>query len=157
MRYDGANLTLVGRAVKDPQLTTTAGRDRVRLRVVSTERRYDEQTRTWVDGEEYGANVVCWGGLAKKVMDLIHKGDPLVICGRLSTRRVEREEGVDYFTDLRADVVAIDVAKANGRIKHVTLNERPADEPVGGGFPDRDSIDEEMALLDDDRELVSTG
>lgn len=156
MRFDGANLTMVGRVVKDPQLTSTVTGDLVRLRVVSRERRFDEQSGTWVDGEEYGVNVACWGGLARGVMDLVRKGDPLVICGRLSTRRVEREEKVDYFTDLRADVVAIDVAKANGRVKHVPPNERVADEPAAD-YPGPEPTEEMAALLDDDRELVSTG
>lgn len=162
MRSDAANLTLAGRAVTDPQLASTASGDRVRFRVVSTERRFDEASGAWVNGDEFGVNVVCWGRLARGVMDLIRKGDPIIVAGRLVTRRVERDQSVDYYTDLKADVVAIDVARANGRVKRVPPNERIPEDAPGSGFGDHvevetDADDLATEPIDLDRSLVATG
>jgi single-strand DNA-binding protein len=111
-----AAITLVGRAGTDPQLSSGPTGDRVSLRVVATERRLDRTTQEWVDGDEFGVSVVCWKGLAKAVLGTVRKGDPLVVCGRIATRRFERDGVTQYFTEIKADTVGLDVAKVGGRI-----------------------------------------
>ena len=54
MRMDAATVTIVGRAVTAPTRSTTSAGDRVSFRVVSTERRYDQESKEWVDGDEFG-------------------------------------------------------------------------------------------------------
>jgi single-strand DNA-binding protein len=128
MRMDAATVTIVGRAVTNPVLTTSVAADRATFRVVSTERRLDQATNEWVDGEEFGIGVVCWRYLAQRVADTIRVGDPIVVIGRISTRKYERSDGSsDYFTDVRADLVAVDVSKMGGRF----VRGRPSSEPGG--------------------------
>jgi single-strand DNA-binding protein len=116
MRMDAATVTIVGRAVTNPVLTTSVAADRATFRVVSTERRLDQATKEWIDGDEFGVGVVCWRHLAQRVADSIRVGDPIVVIGRISTRKYERSDGsFDYFTDVRADLVAVDVSKMGGR------------------------------------------
>lgn len=116
MRNDGAVLTMTGRAATNPTISGGKG-ERISFRAVSTERRFDEAGGEWIDGDEFGVTVVCWRQLGAAVLQLVRKGDPVVVVGRISTRKFDREGVVDYFTEVKADHVGFDVAKANGRIK----------------------------------------
>jgi single-strand DNA-binding protein len=116
MRMDGAELTMSGRAATNPAISGGKG-ERVSFRAVSTERRFDEASGDWVDGDEFGVTVVCWRQLGSSVLQLLRKGDPVVVVGRISTRKFERDGVVDYFTEVKADHVAFDVARSVGRVK----------------------------------------
>ena len=136
MRTDGASITIVGRAATNPMVASGAsGADRVTLRVVSTERRYDDATGQWVDGDEFGANVVCWRAVAAGVLKTVRKGDPVVVTGRISTRRFERNGVTEYFTDVKADTLGFDVGRAKDRIRRSdgdSAVEPTADDPSTG-------------------------
>ena len=132
MRYDGAELTLSGRAATNPSISA-GNAERVTFRAVSTERRYDEAAGEWVDGDEFGIAVVCWRTLGTSVLSLVRKGDPVVVTGKLSTRRYEKDGGTDYFTECKADHVAIDVGRAAGRIRRQELSTAPSSTPDGAG------------------------
>ncbi len=158
MRNDGAELTLSGRAATNPSISTSNA-ERVTFRAVSTERRYDEAAGDWVDGDEFGVAVVCWRQLGTSVLQLVRKGDPVVVTGKLSTRRYEKDGARDYFTECKADHVAIDVGRASGRIRRQELSAasdaagKPepgsAETPgAGSGDPFQDGADST------DRELV---
>jgi len=108
---------MVGRAASDPKVSTGPKGDRVTLRVVSTERRHDEASGDWVDGDEFGVSVVCWRQLAANVLQLVRKGDPVLVRGRISTRKFDREGVVDYFTEVKAEFIGFDVAKGAGRLR----------------------------------------
>ncbi|GAA1999395.1 single-stranded DNA-binding protein [Nakamurella flavida] len=132
MKNDGATVTIVGRVAGNPQVAEGGTGDRVTFRVVSTERRYDEATQGWVDGAEYGVSVVCWRSVAAGVLGQVRKGDPLVVIGRLSTRRYEKDGAVEYFTEVRADLVALDIARSGNRFRRSTPEERPAESVDAG-------------------------
>lgn len=116
MRNDGAVLTMSGRAATNPAISGGKG-DRVSFRAVSTERRFDEASGDWIDGDEFGVTVVCWRQLGASVLQMLRKGDPVVVVGKISTRKFERDGVADYFTEVKADHVAFDVARSPGRIK----------------------------------------
>lgn len=130
MRYDGAELTLSGRAATNPSISA-GNAERVTFRAVSTERRFDEAAAEWVDGDEFGIAVVCWRQLGTSVLGLLRKGDPVVITGRLSTRRYEKDGVTDYFTECKAEHVAIDVGRAAGRIRRQELSNNSSTTPEG--------------------------
>lgn len=112
-----ATITLVGRVGTDPHLTPTATGDRTNLRVVATERRLDRNTQEWVDGDEFGVSVVCWRILATAVVATVRKGDPVVVTGRISTRRfVDNNGATQYYTEVKADTVGLDVGRVGNRI-----------------------------------------
>ncbi|ACV78201.1 single-stranded DNA-binding protein [Nakamurella multipartita] len=111
-----ASITLVGRAGTDPQLSSGPTGDRVSLRVVATERRFDRGIQEWVDGDEFGVSVVCWKALATAVLGTVRRGDPVIVCGRIATRRFDKDGVTQYFTEIKADAIGLDVAKVGGRI-----------------------------------------
>jgi single-strand DNA-binding protein len=162
MRMDGAELTMSGRAATNPAISGGKG-ERVSFRAVSTERRYDEASGDWVDGDEFGITVVCWRTLGASVLQLVRKGDPVVLTGKISTRKFERDGVVDYFTEVKADHIAFDVARSGGRIKRDDGSHAGGTNAVGiplGGpgdkEPDDGTVDPFQASADEGsrRELV---
>jgi len=131
MSRDVASVTIVGRAGTHPQLSVGLTGDRVSFRVVATERRFDRAADDWVDGDEFGVTVVCWKTMATAVLNTVRKGDPVVIVGRILTRRFERDGATQYFTEVKADFIGLDVAKAGTRFTRNPLEPRPAEEPTG--------------------------
>ena len=149
MIRDATTVTIVGRAGTNPQVSLGSTGDRVNFRVVSTDRRFDKATGGWVDGEECWLTVVCWQGLARAVVTTIRKGDPIVIIGRITTRRFEKNGITQYFTDIRADLVGLDTARLGSRFTRTISDPAQssegsatevdsvtaADEPVGDPAP----------------------
>jgi single-strand DNA-binding protein len=87
-----------------------AGHERVSFRVISTERRPDG-AGGWIDGDQFAVSVVCWGALARNVAQSVHLGEPVLVSGRLSTRKYEADGEVRYLTELRATQVGHDLAR----------------------------------------------
>lgn len=109
---NAAEVRLAGRVTAHPTVSVGEHGDRVSFRILSTERRFVAETREWVDGDQFGVTVVCWGQLATAVIGLVRKGDPVVVLGRISSRQFERSTGgTDYWTDIRADMVALDLGR----------------------------------------------
>ena len=159
MRADGATVTIVGRAAGNPTVATTGGQDRVTVRVVSSERRFDESSQQWVDGDEYGVNVVTWRSVAAGVLRTVRKGDPVVVIGRISTRRFERNGATEYFTDVKGDVVAFDLGRGKDRIRRADTESRPTSEdprmaPAG---PEVAAVAGGEVDLDDELDLENLG
>jgi single-strand DNA-binding protein len=131
MSRDVASVTIVGRAGTHPQLSVGLTGDRVSFRVVATERRFDRTADDWVDGDEFGVTVVCWRTMATAALNTVRKGDPVVIVGRISTRRFERDGATQYFTEVKADFIGLDVARAATRFTRNPIEPRPAEELIG--------------------------
>ena len=131
MSRDVASVTLVGRAGSNPQLSFGATGDRVNFRVVATERRFDKAADDWVDGDEFGVTVICWKGLATAVLNTVRKGDPVIVAGRISTRRFEKNGATAYFTEVKADFVGLDVSKAGSRFTRNPMEPRESADPAG--------------------------
>jgi single-strand DNA-binding protein len=123
MSRDAAAVTLVGRAGTHPQISGNSP-DRVSLRIITTERWFDKATNVWVDGDEFGVTVVCWKGLGGAVLKTVRKGDPIIVTGRITTRRFEKDGATAYFTEVKADVVGLDVARMGARFARVSFEPR---------------------------------
>ena len=140
MRMDAATVTIVGRAGTNPMVSASPKGDRVTFRVISTERRFDEARQDWVDGDEYGVSVVCWRGLASSVLTTVRTGDPIVVIGRISTRKYEKNGGIEYFTDVKGDFVGLDVAKLGSRFSRSTFDTRDQNESGSAAVPDEAGV-----------------
>lgn len=136
---NAAEVRLAGRVTAHPVVSVGEHGDRVTFRILSTERRFLPDTREWVDGDQFGVTVVCWGQLATAVIGLVRKGDPVIVIGRISSRQFERSTGgTDYWTDIRADAVALDLGRGGaGRWMRRPAGERPAIEPADPDGPAR--------------------
>ena len=78
----------------EPRFKKIAGdTSSARLRVAYTARRRDKETGEWGDGPTSFVTIQCWRTLADNVSMSVHKGEPVLITGRLQIRRFEDAEG----------------------------------------------------------------
>ena len=130
MSMNAASVTLVGRAAAHPQVSVGSTGERVSFRVVATERYFDKALNDWVSGDEFGVSVVCWRTLGMAVLTTVRKGDPVIVSGRIATRRFEKNGTTQYFTEVKADFVGLDVAKAGSRFTRTPMEPREIVEPA---------------------------
>ena len=89
-----AQVHLAGYVATEPKFKKVAGdTSSARLRVAYTARRRDKETGEWSDGPTSFVTVQCWRTLADNVSMSVHKGEPVLIMGRLQIRRFEDAEG----------------------------------------------------------------
>jgi single-strand DNA-binding protein len=106
-----AIVTIQGWLGADP-VTYTAGDGSVtKFRVAHTPRRYRRTTGEWYDGETQWYSVSAWRLLGSHCQRSLHKGDPVVVQGRLGQRTYTNREGVDVVTlELEALTVGHDLS-----------------------------------------------
>jgi single-strand DNA-binding protein len=89
-----AQVNLAGYVATDPKFKKVAGDiSSARLRVAYRARRRDKETGEWSDGPTSFVSIQCWRTLADNVQMSVHKGDPVLVMGRLQVRRFEDSEG----------------------------------------------------------------
>ncbi len=134
--FDSAMLTICGNVVADPKVTGLGDNpERVSFRVIANHRRRDPQTGQWVPAGEYGMNVVCWRKLARGVAQCIHKGDPVLVMGRISERQYKDNDGnVRWHTEVTADFVGPDLSQGiAGRFTRFTQLDRLSERDLAVG------------------------
>jgi single-strand DNA-binding protein len=65
---------------------------------VGTTPRIRKRNGDWVDGPTSWFSVTCWRTLADHVRDSVHKGEPILVHGRLRADVWEREDGQSSVT-----------------------------------------------------------
>lgn len=84
----------------------------VRFRVITNDRTKNDQGE-WVNKNTSGWNVSAWDRLGEKVLTHLEKGDPVIIKGRIFEDTWTDNEGATrYSTEIRAEVIGLDVALA---------------------------------------------
>src|SRR5215216_748584 len=99
--YTAANLT------RDPELRTTAdGKSIARLSLAVTPRRREQNT--WVDGIPTFLDATVWGSQAENVGLSLHKGDRVIVIGRVETRLYTPTQGPSAGQEVRKLEVVVD-------------------------------------------------
>jgi single-strand DNA-binding protein len=96
-----AFVTFQGWVGNDVVYRDTAQGNVANFRVGSTPR-IRKRSGEWVDGPTSWFSVTCWRALADNVRTSVHKGEPVLVHGRLRTDVWEREDGqssVTYVVD----------------------------------------------------------
>ncbi|MGI8446287.1 MAG: single-stranded DNA-binding protein [Streptosporangiaceae bacterium] len=127
-----AQVFLSGYVARDPRFRITAsGISNVSLRVAYTPRRVDRETGEWTDGPTSFVSVVCWRTLADNVARCLHKGEPVLVKGRLQVRPYEKDGVSRLAVEVEATSVGHDLARG------VASFQRPrrvlADQATGNG------------------------
>jgi len=87
-------LTGVGRLVADPELRfTSSGKAVCRLRVAFSDRKKDQATGEWRDGDKIFLDVTVWEQEAENIAESLTRGTELVVSGKLRQREFEDREG----------------------------------------------------------------
>jgi single-strand DNA-binding protein len=80
------------------------------FRVACTPRRYQKKTDEWVDGATQWFSVNAWRALAEHCEQSLHRGDPVVVYGRLNAQVWSNSAGMEVTSyDVEAVVVGHDL------------------------------------------------
>lgn len=89
----GNNVDLVGNVTRDPELRFTPSGQAVATFGLAVNRRWqNRQTQAWEEATSF-FDIVCWGQLGENVAESVHRGDRLIVTGRLDQRSWETQEG----------------------------------------------------------------
>jgi single-strand DNA-binding protein len=99
--YTAANLT------RDPELRNTQdGKSVARLSLAVTPRRREQGA--WVDGTTTFIDGVVWTDQAENVAKSLHKGDRVIVIGRVETRIYTPTQGASAGQEVRKLEVVVD-------------------------------------------------
>jgi single-strand DNA-binding protein len=100
-------ITLVGNMVTDP-VSRTVGNDVTvtTFRIASTPRHFDRSAGEWRDGETTFLPVTCWRRLAQHTAASLHKGDGVIVQGRLYSRSYD-DKDQQRRTSYEVEAVAV--------------------------------------------------
>ena len=68
------------------------------FRLACTPRRFNRRTENWSDGVTQWYTVNVWRGLAENAAASLHRGDPVVVTGRLQMHTYINQENVEVLT-----------------------------------------------------------
>lgn len=99
-------VSISGNLTRDPELRSTSGGTAVcGLRIASNERYKDATTNEWMDRAGY-FDITIWKGLGEWVAGNLHKGDQIVVSGRLKWREWQDKDGNSrQAVDITADSI----------------------------------------------------
>ncbi len=82
-------VTIVGNVTRDPELRfTNTGRGMATFGVAVNRRWQNRQSGEWEEQVSF-FNVVAWGDMGENIAGSIHKGDRVIVNGRLEQRSYE--------------------------------------------------------------------
>lgn len=112
MSVTSTQITVVGRLVTDVDTRTTPSGHKVAdFRLLSQERNYDKAQNLWTDGDRLYMTIVCWEAMAGRAADSLHKGDQVVVHGRLKIHDYTTKEGARRTTlEVNAKALGPDLA-----------------------------------------------
>jgi single-strand DNA-binding protein len=143
-----AQVNLAGYVATEPKFRKVAGdTSSLKLRVAYTSRRRDRETGEWTDGPTSFVNIQCWRTLAENVHMSVHKGEPVLVMGRLQIRRFEDAEGAQRTAvEIEAMSVGHDLARGVAKFSRTRWPTAAdatvaADEPGSGdGMENGDAV-----------------
>jgi single-strand DNA-binding protein len=146
----GGNVTFLGFVATEPKIRMVKdGIPVANMRVGSTARKLDRETGEWRDGETSFYSVSCWRSLANNAATCLHKGQPVIVAGKLRTDRYEDREGrMRTEVEVEAETIGFDLNRGTA---HFTRNARSTDpaatargEAIRSGLDDLDGLDPEL-------------
>lgn len=123
-------ITTEGNLTRDPELRyTPTGKAVTNVDVAVTDR--VREGEEWVDGATTYYRVAVWNGLAENVAESLHKGDRVLLTGRLVRNEWTDHEGARRVQmTVQADIVAVSLRFATAQITKATRT-GGADEEAG--------------------------
>jgi single-strand DNA-binding protein len=123
-----STITIVGNLTRDPELRfTPTGQATTTFGVAVNRRWQNRQTQQWEEATSF-FDVVAWNGLGENVAQCLHRGDRVVVSGRLDQRSWENNDGDKRSkVEITANEVAPSLRWATAQI---TKNERRTPETV---------------------------
>lgn len=129
-----STITIIGNLTRDPEMRFTGnGRSVASLRV-AVSRRY-QVNGEWQEQSSY-FDVTAWGQLADNVASTLHKGNRVVVTGRLEQREYTTQQGEKRSaTEIVADDIGPSLRWATAQIERNPRGEGGQRGGSGGGQP----------------------
>lgn len=103
-------LTITGLVATTPRhLTTAEGFAVTNFRLASSLRKFDKKTKEWVDSGTNWYTISSYRALSQNVLESVHKGDRVLVTGRLRIRDWRDGERSGTNVDLDADAIGHDL------------------------------------------------
>ncbi|MCC9196299.1 single-stranded DNA-binding protein [Arthrobacter sp. zg-Y820] len=116
------------------------------FRMCTTERRYDRETGSWVDGQTNWYSVSLFRQLATNSAFSIHKGDRVIVTGRLKVRQWALDDGRSGTTvDIDAESVGHDLMWGTANYRR-NVQDRAAANASAGEEPATDDLPADLDL-----------
>lgn len=134
MANDNA-VTIVGNCTRDPELRYTNGGMQVAgFGVAINQRRRNNETGQWEDGETSYFDVTCFRELAENVAETISKGTRVIVSGTLRQRSWETPDGDRRSkVEIVADEVGPSLRWATASVERMGRSGGDGGAPRGGG------------------------
>ena len=112
--------TVIGNAVTDVSLrVTSAGTSVASFRFASNSRRFDKSTNSWVEQEPSYLSVTAWSQLAENVALSVHKGQGLVVTGKLKVRQWQDADKSGTNVEIDATSIGHDLNRGTSEFTKV--------------------------------------
>lgn len=112
--------TIVGNLAADPELRfTPSGQAVANFTVASTPRTFDRQANEWKDGETLWMRCSIWRDAAEHVAESLHKGDRVIVQGRLKMRSYEQDGQKRTVVEMEADEIGPSLRSASVTVAKV--------------------------------------
>ena len=120
-------VTLSGFVATTPTLfRSQSGNDFTSFRIAQTRRYLDRERGEWVDGRTLWFTVKAWKNIARNVALSLHKGDPVVVTGRLSLDEWDGPDGPRTSLVVEATALGPDLTLGEARFTR-TVHRRDDD------------------------------
>src|SRR5690606_34782211 len=108
--------TLIGNLTADPELRfTPSGAAVANFTVASTPRTFDRQSGEYRDGEPLFMRCALWRDPAENVAQSLHRGDRVIVTGRLKQRNFEKD-------GQKRSVIELDVDEIGPSLRYATAS-----------------------------------
>jgi single-strand DNA-binding protein len=105
-----STMSTAGIVATTPRHVTTAeGLAITSFRLASNRRRFDTRENKWVDLDTNWFTVVAFRQLAQNTHDSIHKGDRVVVAGRVRVREWENDSSTGTAVEIEAESLGHDL------------------------------------------------
>jgi len=104
------SITLTGFVATPPRhIVTSGGLPITSFRMATTQRRFDRAKNAWVDGDTNWYTINAYRQLAVNAAGAIHKGEPVVVLGRLRIRDWENDKRQGTNIEIEAEALGHDL------------------------------------------------
>ena len=112
--------TVIGNAVTDVSLrVTSTGASVASFRIASNSRRFDKSTNSWIDQEPSYLSITAWSQLAENVALSVHKGQGLVVTGKLKVRQWQDADKSGTNVEIDATAIGHDLNRGTSEFTKV--------------------------------------
>ena len=136
--YNETTVTLQGWVGGDVRMRTAGDAVAASFRVACTPRRFSRATQTWSDGETQWFTVNAWRALAEHCGRSLHRGQPVLVHGRLSAHTYINKANVEVTElEVEAALVGHDLTRGTSEF---TRTPKPEDVSGAATAPGEEAV-----------------